>query len=197
FPAGSQQRSKWIHAIKRENFVPSVVHSVVCELHFQSWGIEKKSVFYCDDGQKITLPLKHQRLSPGAVPSVLPNCPNYLSRPSTSYRESPEEKKLRLENEYLLAAIDESAKENIARINEISFSTFDELKSKLNLLILDEYWSIIKKEDRVLFVHIDYNSAPKIVNSVVVDKELKLGVHNCGKIVFKLGGMAIINVLVM
>ncbi|KAK7861885.1 hypothetical protein R5R35_001482 [Gryllus longicercus] len=192
FPADSQQRRKWIHAIKRENFVPSE-HSVVCELHFQSWEIEKISVFYCDDGQKITLPLKHPRLSPGAVPSVLPNCPNYLSRPSTSYRESPEEKKLRLENEYLLAAIDESAKENIARINEISFSTFDEQKSKLNLLILDEYWSIIKKEDRVLFVHIDYNSAPKIVNSVVVDKELKLGVHYCGKKVFKLGGTAIIN----
>ena len=47
---------------------------------------------------------------------------NPLSDKSIQYL-SPKKKRLRLENEHLLAAIEESEKENIARVRDISFSS--------------------------------------------------------------------------
>lgn len=69
----------------------------VCELHFRPEDIGWETSFYDEQtGRRITAKLKNPFLRDGAVPSLLPNCPSYLSS-KTQWRESPERKKMRLE----------------------------------------------------------------------------------------------------
>lgn len=63
--------------------------------------------------------------SVGAVQSELPGCPQYLSKPETLYRESPEEKRQRMECAQVEKA--ESLSTEEVHNQKISFNNFQEL----------------------------------------------------------------------
>ncbi|XP_067128685.1 THAP domain-containing protein 1-like [Centruroides vittatus] len=91
FPLDEVLRQKWISAIHGDNFVPTK-QSVVCELHFHPDDIERSTSMYDPkSGKLLTVPLDQPRIKKGAVPSLLPGCPSYLSK-SASKRENPEDR---------------------------------------------------------------------------------------------------------
>jgi hypothetical protein len=114
-------------------------------------------------------------LRPAAVPSLLPNCPTYLSS-QQSTRESPLEKKSRIEAEALQQAVLESTVTATEQNNKFSFSNVNELKLKLNYVTLCNDWHIISKPNCVLFVYLNLNTSPHNILYITVNNELGVNV---------------------
>jgi len=80
FPNNAELREKWRRANPRKDFVPTE-HSRLCSLHFHPSDFvdirTDKNVSRCN--KKPEKPLRRQ-LKEGAVPSVFPNTPSYLSK---------------------------------------------------------------------------------------------------------------------
>lgn len=99
-------------------------------------------------GRRITSPLSITRLWDGAVPSILPNCPVYLSSPVVA-RESPQERRIRQEEKALQIALVQSVIDDQQHWRRCHhYSSISELKNKLDFLDAS-YWSTIYKCDSV------------------------------------------------
>lgn len=143
----------------------------VCELHFNHEEIIKFTVFPCENGEEIKLPIQYPKLACGAVPTVLPNCPSYLSKNNFA-REGPEEKKRKRENKQLVKALEESANEFQVQVAIQTFTTLGELKDKLRLMEMSQFWDTIIKNETVSFVNLKFVPFPKIMCSVVIECNL-------------------------
>lgn len=106
--------------------------------------------FFDNTGEKLEVPLKKIRLIEGAIPTIFPNCPQYLSVPSTS-RESTQERITRKENESLHLAIQQSIATKKEYDEEHVFSNFCELVQCLKIFKIPSEWTFTIKEDSVLF----------------------------------------------
>ncbi|XP_045102505.1 THAP domain-containing protein 1 B-like [Portunus trituberculatus] len=127
FPKEKKLARAWLHAIKRTDFTPTK-YTKVCELHFRSEDIECETSFFDERTlTKVQAKLKHPRLRQGVVPSQLPNCPAYLSLSPVSDRESPDERRSRMEE----IAIEEALKQSVVDHEELKecrkFRDLDEL----------------------------------------------------------------------
>ncbi|KAH8029456.1 hypothetical protein HPB51_000552 [Rhipicephalus microplus] len=126
FPMDADQRTTWTRAIPRKDLAPTK-YTVVCEKHFHTGDFVTTSTYQDEKtGRVLEVPLQLRRLKPGAIPSLFPNCPSYLSSPTTVVREGPKEKRLRLEGESLQKAIRQSAeahKEEKKRITSVLLKT--------------------------------------------------------------------------
>ncbi|KAG0728116.1 THAP domain-containing protein 4 [Chionoecetes opilio] len=92
FPRDKVLASQWLRSIKRDNCSPTA-SSRVCELHFTEDDFRREaSATDAQTGIRVTAPLKKPVLHPEAVPSILPNCPTYLSTHKHS-RPTPDSKK--------------------------------------------------------------------------------------------------------
>ncbi|KAH8030483.1 hypothetical protein HPB51_007368 [Rhipicephalus microplus] len=100
----------------------------VCEHNFlESDFVDSTSYTDSMTGKVIEVPLKLRRLKPSAIPSVFPNCPAFLSRQETSARESPEEKRARVDAEALQEAIRLSEQSHEAEEKKNVIATFEDL----------------------------------------------------------------------
>ncbi|XP_049800302.1 uncharacterized protein LOC126235633 [Schistocerca nitens] len=174
FPEDEATRKKWLSSIRRHNFTPSS-SSRVCHVHFHKDDVIWETQIVDErTGQLLRAPLLKPRLRPHAVPSLLPNCPSYLSK-EESRREGPEEKKQRLENEQLAAALQYSLASQKDYENTFSFSSLEELMLRTKEVDLPNEWSVIEKHsDFVCFLKIIRNPAPLITHSVVIDSNLNV-----------------------
>ncbi|XP_049805645.1 uncharacterized protein LOC126248581 [Schistocerca nitens] len=174
FPEDEATRKKWLSRIRRHNFTPSS-SSRVCHVHFHKDDVIWETQIVDErTGQLLRAPLLKPRLRPHAVPSLLPNCPSYLSK-EESRREGPEEKKQRLENEQLAAALQYSLASQKDYENTFSFSSLEELMLRTKEVDLPNEWSVIEKHsDFVCFLKIIRNPAPLITHSVVIDSNLNV-----------------------
>ncbi|CAH1101789.1 unnamed protein product [Psylliodes chrysocephalus] len=156
FPKDTELIEKWVFSIPRENFVPSK-YSAVCHIHFKMGDILwKTSEFDGKSGQMLTVNLLKPRLSATAVPSVFPNCPFYLSRSQlNTNRDSPENKKKKLEASALQRALEQSTSDHAEYIEKYSVTCLSDFKLKINLLNLNEDWSVIKKSSCVVILYTD------------------------------------------
>ncbi|KAH8033931.1 hypothetical protein HPB51_017629 [Rhipicephalus microplus] len=68
-------------------------HSALQEANLASDYVKTSKYTELKTGKTIEVPLKVVRLKPDAIPSVFPNCPQYLSRQNACTREALEEKK--------------------------------------------------------------------------------------------------------
>ncbi|KAK9680526.1 hypothetical protein QE152_g39035 [Popillia japonica] len=76
-----------------------------------------------------------------AVPSKLPGCPSYLSKPETSHRECPTAKRQRIECQNIQKVLAESIEMSEAYVTAKSFSTLDEAYKKiLDVELNDKCW---------------------------------------------------------
>ncbi|ELT90944.1 hypothetical protein CAPTEDRAFT_214260, partial [Capitella teleta] len=109
FPKNEELRKKWLTSIRRHNFTPTQ-YSNMCDCHFEPHLIRWTSSAFDDKtGRTITCALPKPALVEGAVPSILPNCPAYLSPPSVKPRKSRDEKAQSTEESQLAEAIETSA----------------------------------------------------------------------------------------
>lgn len=80
----------------------------MCKLHFKPEDIRWEASYFDETtGTKISARLQKPQLRDGAVPSLLPGCPSYLSK-TTYSRESPDAKRKRMEESALQAAFVQS-----------------------------------------------------------------------------------------
>lgn len=125
--------------------------------------------------------LTNPKLKDGVIPSILPNCPEYLSKPEKS-RPSVYEHVSRLEEEQFQAVLQESVKTHEQYKKNTSFLNFQEfqecVKKNENLINERSRWNILFSESDILFAIIDRNFVPKISYSVVVNSNCELRVFD-------------------
>ncbi|KAL1485598.1 hypothetical protein MTO96_031834, partial [Rhipicephalus appendiculatus] len=145
----------------------------LCEKHFAPTDFVRTATYTdAQTGKVIEVPLERVRLKETAVPSVFANCPKYMSRPTPSAREAPEEKKVRLEAASLRAAIELSvaAQEEENRKNKVG--SFEEFCRALSNFSVSDFWSVIIKESKVVFLDLALQRAPAVRSSVAVSVDL-------------------------
>lgn len=138
--------------------------------------------------------LDRPRLKPGAVPTLFPGCPEYLSV-SQSTRESPQHKRERLENRHLENAVTESLNfaEEMKTLSVVS--TFEGLLETLKNRKISPYWTQILKDQNVIFAHITFDNGPWIESCVNIDKNLLVTAYFKKKILKSLNGKSLPFVL--
>ena len=140
----------------------------VCELHFLPEDIKREtSAFDERTGNTITVKLDKVCLQNGAIPRILPNCPSYLSSSST-FRESPTSRKIRLENSALQSALNQSIADNLAYEQQKNLVNIDDLEERLDFLDRN-YWSVVRQQDTVIICHIIKCPYPKISLSLLIE----------------------------
>ncbi|XP_049273379.1 RB-associated KRAB zinc finger protein-like [Rhipicephalus sanguineus] len=177
FPLEPARNAAWTKAVRRENFTPTK-YNVVCEHHFlESDFVDSASYTDSMTGKVIEVPLKLRRLKPSAIPSVFPNCPAYLSRQETSARESPEEKRARLDAEALQKAIRLSEQSHEAEKKKNVMATFEDLLKAVGGLSLTDFWTKVVTQKQVLFLNFSDQGAPVVHRAVTVASDLSLAVY--------------------
>lgn len=150
----------------------------VCEHHFlESDFVDSTSYTDSMTGKVIEVPLKLRRLKPSAIPSVFPNCPAYLSRQETSARESPEEKRARVDAEALQEAIRLSEQSHEAEEKKNAIATFEDLLTAVGDLSLTDFWTKVVTQQQVLFLNFSDQGAPVVHRAVTVASDLSLAVY--------------------
>lgn len=77
-PRDDKLRKIWQYNLRRLD-KPLTVYSSVCERHFDPRFIERDYV-HIVNGDEVRIPRGKPRLAPGAVPTLLPDLPGYLSK---------------------------------------------------------------------------------------------------------------------
>lgn len=111
-----------------------------------------------------------------AVPTIFEGCPKYFSS-SPTLRESPCQKKVRLDNKHLAISISESVKTKKEHEKKYMFSNCAGLLNCLNCIKVSEFWVKIIDE-RVMFMNIEYVPYPKINCSIIIDENLQISVFH-------------------
>lgn len=141
----------------------------VCHLHFQLEDIEwETSLFNEKTGTMFTAKLKVPRLRKGAVPTKLPNAPSYLST-STTTRESPDVRRKRKREAEIQAATAKRIEDDMNYQRQSSFSSLDELESKLSCL--DSYWSVKRREESLQIYSTSGYPHTERSTSLLIDKD--------------------------
>ncbi|XP_077520263.1 uncharacterized protein LOC144130125 [Amblyomma americanum] len=181
FPSDQARRAQWIKAIHRADFIPGK-RSVVCERHFKpSDMVNRTSYTDTKTSKVIEVALKLVRLPPDAVPSILPDCPAYLSAPNASTsREAPDEKRTRREAAALQDAINLSIEAHQAEEDRSKIDNFQALLKCIPCIKVSKFWTVVYQHDFILFLNLTVNGAPAIKKSVKVteDLSLKLYIHD-------------------
>jgi hypothetical protein len=144
----------------------------VCAAHFVKTDIRTTaSGTDSRTGEVITVALDIQRLIPGAIPSQLPSCPAYLSKPQKTPRTSLSDKMSRIENQQLARALEISKSEYVEQQENDHFNSLDELKSKL---CVDDQWMIKNETNRMTISYVSYmeSDGPKISCAVTISDSL-------------------------
>ncbi|KAH8036702.1 hypothetical protein HPB51_004086 [Rhipicephalus microplus] len=177
FPLGPAQNAAWTKAVRRENFTPTK-YTVVCEHHFlESDFVDSASYTDSMTGKVIEVPLKLRRLKPSAIPSVFPNCPAYLSRQEISARESPEEKRARLDAEVLQEATRLSEQSHEAKEKKNVIATFEDLLTAVGDPSLTDFWTKVVTQKQVLFLNFSDQGVTVVHRAVTMASVLSLAVY--------------------
>ena len=142
----------------------------VCELHFKPDDIRWEMSHYDENtGRRITATNKKPYLREGAVPSLLPDCPSYLSSKKAHFRESPDSKKRKLEENAMIKALEQSGVDDLKHKESRTFHPIDELTQKLQFLDLN-YWSVVKQQESLLLCRIIKVAVPKILLALEIER---------------------------
>ncbi|KAH6946810.1 hypothetical protein HPB50_015392 [Hyalomma asiaticum] len=126
----------------------------VRELHFKPEHL-RATTKYTDPrtGKTIEAPMGATLLTPDAVPTIFPNAPSYLSD-YTPVREGPEQNRKRPEASHLEEAIRQSIALHEEEERRNTLASYEDLVSCLQGLCLSTYWTTVKAENAVLYVHV-------------------------------------------
>ncbi|KAL3186764.1 hypothetical protein MRX96_026916 [Rhipicephalus microplus] len=143
-------------------------------------------------GGVIEAKLRLTRLRPDAVPSILPNCPAYLSAiAATSSREAPQEKKARREAALLQEAVNLSIETHLEEERNNRIDTFQALLNFLPHIKVSKFWTVFTQHDCVLFLNLTFDGAPAVRKSKKITEDLSLTLFFQDVEVTKLDGIDI------
>ena len=110
-------------------------------------------------------------LKKGAVPSIFPNCPSYLSKSNSNPKRLSKDDKERLRME---AIHNQSIVDNEEITDKFLVDSFSELLSKLHLIDFRNGWISHHSENNPLyFLKIDISDSGPIINrSISIDHDL-------------------------
>ncbi|KAJ4449261.1 hypothetical protein ANN_00658 [Periplaneta americana] len=94
FPNEEKLRQAWIRKIPRKHWQPSK-WAVVCIYHFHEQDVIKVEKYKDSSGEWKERPIDRLKLVTGALPTIFPDLPAYLSTPETKKRRDPEERRAR------------------------------------------------------------------------------------------------------
>ena len=97
FPDDSEKRRLWLKKIHREDNFEPTRNSVVCIKHFSEQFIVRFDSVKRDDGSVLTVERSVPKLTNDAYPSLLPNCPSYLSEDPPEKRKRPDKRRAEME----------------------------------------------------------------------------------------------------
>lgn len=121
FPNDLTLRETWLKKIPRSN-LEVTKHTVVCPKHFHDSDVIKADLLPGANGEPdIVIPRKRFKLKNGAIPSVFPNLPVYLSETKPKPRASPSKRRRRYEE-----AFNHEQEELLQNDKIASFSIFEE-----------------------------------------------------------------------
>ncbi|KAL1483718.1 hypothetical protein MTO96_032992 [Rhipicephalus appendiculatus] len=91
----------------------------------------------------------------------------------TPVREGPEQKRKRREATHLEEAIRQSISSHEEEERRNKLKWYEDLVSRLQGLDLPSYWTTVKAEHAVLFIHIDGEDSPDVERSVIVSSNME------------------------
>nr|XP_042912672.1 THAP domain-containing protein 2-like [Parasteatoda tepidariorum] len=150
FPKNEELLKKWVKAIPRTNLIVTK-NTKVCERHFQSDDIEFEATFYKKSTREtLRAKFKYPRLKDGAVPSIFPNCPKYLSSANKD-RIDPISKKQLLEQQQVNKDLAKSLKSHCEFEKKFGFNDFFEMKNCFGINNVPTAWRIVEKDENLIF----------------------------------------------
>ena len=150
FPTDESRRSVWINRIPRK-LNKKEKNSRICEKHFllSDYVTERNDKQNRRINRKGKI-LKKRKLKEDAVPSVWPGLPAHLTRTPTVPRKTA-----RTSSEARTAAVEAMAKEiENDRVIKDSFSSLEELKTKINEINLPATTQVIEKDSAIIFISV-------------------------------------------
>ena len=121
--------------------------------------------------------LKKRKLKEDAVPSVWPGLPAQLTRTPTVPRKTA-----RTNSEARTAAVEAMAKEiENDRVIKDSFSSLEELKTKINEINLPAPTQVIEKDSAIIFISVSIKTLPEIDYCLFVNECLEYKLWSRGK----------------
>ncbi|KAH8020780.1 hypothetical protein HPB51_003479 [Rhipicephalus microplus] len=148
----------------------------VCELHFHLEVIRLETSRTDDStGRTVTASLPHARLLAGAIPSIFPDCPKYLTS-QRSAREAPEAKWLRLDSSALQNALQKSAETFQLEVEEDRIQSLKDLAEYVRCNS-SAFWHALEVNERLILLHNVDEDAPSIKYSVTIKPDLTILFH--------------------
>lgn len=136
--------------------------------------MRKTTAFDEQSGKLLSCDLKKPKLVPEAIPSLLPNCPAYLSKEATSSKRLSRESILQNKEQSNLArALEESKKEYETQEALDQVSSITDIIEKLEL---NAPWQMFKDANGLSICYVEYSefSGPRITCSFLVHQDLSL-----------------------
>lgn len=125
------------------------------------------------DGKRIVLPLAYPRLKKDAVPTLFLGLSSHFSKES-AFREDPEEKNIRIENEHLKEDIEDSERSQKDQDKKLKFENYKDIVRWLSKSKAINSCDLIRKEEKSVFVGLgDEEVSSYIKCSVTVEKNVK------------------------
>ena len=145
---------------------------MICSKHFVEQDYQTISCDTNKSRQKLkhVKTLKKHSLKATAIPSLLPDCPSYLSKNHPPERKTTVHAEKRRER-----AQKEQEKAIKEYFDEHKVTSFGELKQKMNNIILPSGVSIIIQKEAIQFIALQNNSfnVPEVAFSLTVCEDLK------------------------
>lgn len=179
FPKAADLRKKWVQKIQRDEWLPSE-HSVVCASHFDEKFIVKIDVSTDKLGNIQEFPKNRWTLTSDAVPTIFPNLPKYLSKPTVTVRTNPEARR-----EKHIASVNKKYElwEKSDVINNFEVLV-QEFKNKLNNILCK--WSyVVEQNVLVLYILKGITAVPQVGASVSINSSMEIKICVNGYIISK------------
>lgn len=164
FPNEEKLRQAWIRKIPRNHWQPSK-WAVVCIHHFHEQDVIKVAKYKDSSGEWKERPIDRLKLVTGALPTIFPDLPAYLSTPETKKRRDPEERRARQTEAHA-----EKEKGFLEKDIIKDFSTFtDNVSGKSQLL---KGWFIYYNIYYVILYQCTFETIPQIIVSVKINNDM-------------------------
>jgi len=172
--------SKWIKANPRKDFTPST-YSKICSLHshpsdFVSASTDSNTARKNKRLQAGSGQLSKRHLKPGAVPSIFPNAPSYLTAPKSSTRKSTCATSSRRHQQD--AARLDMLEQSFSASDDITGAHLDDIQTRLQAeTAVPEGFLAAVQADKLLVYLLDVNNdIPRLSSCIVVHSDLRVTV---------------------
>lgn len=167
FPRTEAMHRIWVKSIPRQNWFPGK-RAVVCEKHFEERFISKTEDYVDCDGIKKHFSRARPVLLEGAVPTIFPNLPKYLSKTLPAERRDPEERRGNFLKRY--------KQKSEQWLQEDIIKSFDHCINEFKQQVTFAKYKVEVFKEKIVFFQADFSSKPLISVCITIYDTLILDV---------------------